>query len=340
MVARSGEISSLLEMLPPFALRAAATLRLSDLLPEHPTVPELAGAASADPDALGRLLRYLVQLGVYREPEPGRFEVAPVGRLLAGRGQVGLREWLDLDGAGGRMELALAGLVHAVRTGGPGFDAVFGRSFWDDLSADQALAASFDALMAAKSRPVAADLARYDWGGVRSITDVGGGEGLVLTTILAANPGMRGVLFEQPATAARGQRLREGPGLADRLEVVGGTFLEHVPGGSDAYLLFDVLHNWDDETAAGILRRCAAAAGPAGQVFVVEEVPGSPPDRNGLAMDLKMLALFGGRQRTLTELGAMAAGAGLRHGEVERLPSGFTLACFPAGLPAGGAGAG
>jgi hypothetical protein len=326
MVTRRAAVSSMLEMLPPVALRVAATLRLSDHLAGGTrTVAELARATGADPDALGRLLRYLSCLGVYRESGPDRFEATPAGRMLAERHPGGLRQWLDLDAAGGRMDLALAGLLHSVRTGRPGYQAVFRRPFWDELAADPDRAASFDALMAAKSGRVAPELAGLDWTGVSRLVDVGGGTGGTLVEIVRANPGLRAVLVELPAVGDRARRAVAAAGLAGRIEVVAGSFLDHVPAGGDAYLLFDVLHNWDDPTAGRILRRCAAAAGPAGRVLVVEELPEPPDDPTGRAMDLKMLVLFGGRQRSAEQLGALAAGAGGRLSGGHRLPCGFSV---------------
>lgn len=325
MTLRRGDISSMLEMLPPFAIRVAATLRLSDHLGDSPrSAAELAVATGADADALGRLLGYLCSLGLYRETAPDRFALTPAGRMLTGRAAGDLRQWLDLDGAGGRMDLALAGLLHAVRTGGAGYPAVFDRPFWDDLAADPARAASFDELMAAKSARVAPDLAALDWTGVRRLVDVGGGVGRTLGAILHAHPHLRGTLLDRPPVAERARRRLAEAGLVDRCDVVGGSFLAGVPAGGDAYLLFDILHNWDDETAREILGRCAAAAGPSGRVLVVEEVP-ADDDRNGRAMDLKMLVLFGGRQRTAAGFAALAAKAGLPAPTVRRLPCGFSV---------------
>ncbi|MFI5485941.1 methyltransferase [Micromonospora echinaurantiaca] len=325
MTLRRGDISSMLEVLPPFAIRVAATLRLSDHLGDGPrSAGELALATGADADALGRLLRYLCSLGLYREDAPDRFALTPAGRMLTGRSTGDLRQWLDLDGAGGRMDLALAGLLHAVRTGGPGYPAVFDRPFWDDLAADPARAASFDELMAAKSARVVPDLAALNWAGVRHVVDVGGGVGRTLGALLRAHPHLRGTLLDRPPVAEQARRQLAEAGLAGRCAVVGGSFLTEVPGGGDAYLLFDILHNWDDETAREILGRCAAAAGPAGRVLVVEEVP-ADDDRNGRAMDLKMLVLFGGRQRTEAGFAALAAKAGLGAPTVRRLPCGFSV---------------
>lgn len=336
MGTRLGDVSAMLEMLPPFALRVAATLRISDHMADGvTTVAGLAAATGTDRDALGRLLRYLACLGVYREDRPGEFSATAAGRLLAARHPAGLCRWLDLDGAGGRMDLALGGLLHAVRTGRPGYDEVFGRPFWDDLSTDTELADSFDALMAMKSARVAAELAAHvDLPAEGRLVDVGGGSGVALAAVLRAHPGWRGAVLERPETAARAVDALADAGLAGRCEVVAGSFLDQVPAGAEAYLLFDILHNWDDGTALDILRRCAGACPPGGRLLIVEQAPLGPDDRAGAAMDLKMLTLFGGRQRTADELRDLAARAGLATAAASVLPCGFSVVECVAPVPA------
>lgn len=341
MPARRADVSSMLEMLPPFALRVAATLRLSDhIAAGHTGIAELAAAAGADRDALARLLRYLVTLGVYAEPEPDRYAVTPAGRLLAAASPGGLRDWLDLDGPGGRMDLALTGLLHTVRTGTPGFPRVFGHGFWADLAEQPARGDTFDALMAGKSARVAAELAsEMDWSSANHVLDVGGGNGAVLRTILSTWPNLHGTVLELPGPAARAAETLAD--LGNRASVLTGSFLDDVPLAGDTVLLFDILHDWDDVHALAILRHCADACPPQGRVLVVEEIPVGPADRNGAAMDLKMLVLFGGRQRDATELSRLATLAGLTPAGVQRLPSGFAVltatrgAAVPAAAMAG-----
>ncbi len=317
----------MLEMLPPFALRVAATLRLSDhIAAGYDRLPELARAAGADPDALGRLLRYLVLLNVYREPEPGTFAVTPAGRMLSDAHPASLRTWLDLDGPGGRMDLALGGLLHAVRTGEPGFPAVFGHSFWDDLAERPGRQQTFDSLMAGKSTRVITDLvAEPGWADATHVVDVGGGNGSTLIALLTAHPHLRGTLVDLPGPAERARAAAAEAGLSDRFSVVGGSFLDGVPEGGDVYLLFDILHDWDDTTARAILGGCARACAPGGRVLVVEELPAGPADVVGAAMDLKMLTLFAGRQRDAGALAGLADEVGLRADDGVRLRSGFSV---------------
>jgi predicted O-methyltransferase YrrM len=307
-------LAPLMDLVTPMALRVAATLRLADLMPDDGTgdgtaVGDLAERAGADPDALARMLRHLVQHGVFTEPRPGRFAVNPTAALLR-TGEPGAA-WLDLDGFGGRMDLAFTGLAHTVRTGEPAWEQVFGRPFWDYLDANPAISASFDATMAVDAGNAAvAD--RYDWTSVRHVADIGGGTGTLIAEVLRRHPRLRGTLADLPETAARARQYLAGLGLDDRCEVVGQSFFDPLPAGADAYLLSRVIHDWDDAAASAILRRCAEAAGRDGRVLVIESAAAGGDPAGFAEMNLRMLVLAGGRERTIDDYAALAAGAGLQ----------------------------
>ena len=315
VVAAWQALGPLTDLVTPMALRVAATLRLADLMPDDGTgagavLGDLAGRAGADPEALARMLRHLVAHGVFTEPRPGQFAANQTAALLR-TGQPGA-VWLDLDGFGGRMDLAFTGLAHTVRTGEPAWEQVFGQPFWDWLDANPAIGASFDATMAvdAGNSPVADG---YDWTAVRHVADIGGGTGTLIAEVLRRNPRLRGTLADLPETAARARGYLEGLGLDDRCEVVGQSFFDPLPPGADAYLLSRVIHDWDDAAATAILRRCAEAAGRTGRVLVIESHGASGGDTAAFAeMNLRMLVLAGGRERTIDDYSALAAGAGLQ----------------------------
>ena len=218
----------------------------------------------------------------------------------------------SLDGFGGRMDLAFTGLAHTVRTGEPAWEQVFGLPFWDYLDANPAISASFDATMAVDGGNSAV-AERYDWAAVRHVADIGGGTGTLIAEVLQRNPGLRGTLADLPETAARARQYLAGLGLDGRCDVVGQSFFDPLPAGADAYLLNRVIHDWDDAAATAILRRCAEAAGSTGRVLVVEShgTPGGDPAAFA-EMNLRMLVLAGGRERTLDDYAALAADAGLR----------------------------
>jgi 2,7-dihydroxy-5-methyl-1-naphthoate 7-O-methyltransferase len=308
-------LGPLMDLVTPMALRVAATLRLADFMPDDragdgAAVGDLAERAGADPEALARMLRHLAAHGVFTEPRPGRFAANQTAAMLR-TGEPGLM-WLDLNGFGGRMDLAFTALAHTVRTGEPAWQQVFGLPFWDYLDANPTISASFDATMAMDGGNI--DVAeRYDWAAVRHVADIGGGTGTLIAEVLQRNPGLRGTLADLPETAARARQYLAGLGLDDRCDVVGQSFFDPLPPGADAYLLNRVIHDWDDAAATAILRRCAEAAGSTGRVLVIEShgTPGGDPAAFA-EMNLRMLVLAGGRERTLDDYAALAADAGLR----------------------------
>jgi hypothetical protein len=308
-------LGPLMDLVTPMALRVAATLRLADFMPDDGTgegavIGDLAEHAGADPEALARVLRHLVAHGVFTEPRPGQFAANQTAAMLR-TGQPGAI-WLDLEGFGGRMDLAFTGLAHTVRTGEPAWEQVFGLPFWDYLDANPAISASFDETMAVDAGNDAV-AGGYDWTTVRHVADIGGGTGTLIAAVLRRNPRLRGTLADLPETAARARQYLAGLGLDGRCEVVGQSFFDPLPAGADAYLLSRVIHDWDDTAATAILRRCAEAAGSTGRVLVVDSHGTPGADLAGFAeMNLRMLVLAGGRERTIDDYSALAADAGLR----------------------------
>lgn len=306
-------LGPLMDLVTPMALRVAVTLRLADFMPDDGTgegavLGDLAERAGADPDALARVLRHLVRHGVFTEPRPGQFAANQTAALLRSAQPAAL--WLDLDGFGGRMDLAFTGLAHTVRTGEPAWEQVFGQPFWAYLDANPAISASFDAIMAVDAGNAAvAD--GYDWTTAQHVADIGGGTGTLIAEVLRRNPWLRGTLADLPETAARARQYLAGLGLDGRCEVVGQSFFDPLPAGADVYLLSRVIHDWDDAAASAILRRCAEAAGRSGRVLVIESAAAGDPAAFA-EMNLRMLVLTGGRERTLDDYAALAAGAGLQ----------------------------
>ncbi|GFJ84532.1 methyltransferase [Phytohabitans houttuyneae] len=313
-----GELWAAADLVTPMAIRVAATLRLADhIAAGRRTARELAAAVQADEDALDRVLRHLVTARVLTRAEPGAYGLTPLGEQLRDDDPRGLRPWLDLEGAVGRAETSFVQLLHTVRTGEPAFPQQFGRPFWDDLSADPALAASFDALMGGRLGADAPEIATaYPWGTLGHVVDVGGGTGTLLIAILRAHAGLRGTVVDLPGPAARAEAAFASAGLADRATAHAGSFFDPLPAGAGGYVLSGVLHDWDDEGAGRILRRCVEAAPDTGRVLVVEDAIGADRDTPSTEGDLRMLCYVRGRDRTLDELAALAARAGLDAGTV------------------------
>jgi len=301
------------------ALALAATLGIADLLADGPRDHhDLARACAADAPSLRRVLRLLASRGVFEEQADGRFATTPLGELLRA----------DVPGSMHASVLLFAGvpiqdswkeLEYCVRTGQPAFRRTDPDADpFTEMAKDPARAALFDRAMAAFAPQTAAAVAHaYDFSTFGAVTDVGGGNGSLLVGILRANPALRGTVFDQPHVAERARAQVEHAGLADRCEIVGGSFFERVPPGADAYMLKHVIHDWDDERAAAILRCCRDAMGADGTLLIVEGVYPERIDRSlesagAAANDVNMLVCTGGRQRSEEEFRTLLGAAGFR----------------------------
>lgn len=293
-------------LVTPMALRVAVTLGLPDRLHEPATAHDLAPELEVDPLALDLLLAHLTTFGVVERTEAGYRTTEFGAHLRAGAGN-GLNNLLRHDSAAGRADLAFVDLIHSVRTGEPAYPVRYGQDFWTDLSEQPHLREAFDEQMNARmSGWIPQVVAGFDWSRFGTVVDVGGGHGSLLAAILDANPGMRGHLVDLEETAAGARELLHRFG--DRAEVTGGSFFDPLPAGGDAYLLFDILHNWEDQEAHRILARCVEAAGPDSRILVVESIGGI----GGLTeFDLVMLVHFGARDRGLEDFRKLAYPHGL-----------------------------
>jgi hypothetical protein len=293
------------------AVRIAATLRLPDLVAGGATTTAaLAERTGSDPGALRRLLRHLVAIHVLVQ-RGEHFALTPLSEAMReGQGENRGPLTLDVHSAVGRIQLAAVGLLDCLRTGVPAYQLVHGRGFWDDLAADPARGAGFDAFMGARDQSAFA--AAYDWGTVRHVVDVGGGTGARLIALLRAHPSLRGTLVELPGPAERAVSRFAEAALSERVVVVARSFFEPLPTGADIYVLSGILHDWPDSEATAILRRCGEATGPSGRVLVVEQVLDDADDMAEMtAFDLFMLIACSGRERTLDEFRALGGTAGL-----------------------------
>ena len=317
--ARGGGVWAAADLVTPMAIRVAATLRLADhIIDGTRTTAALAEVLRADQDVLGRLLEHLVAAGVLSSTGAGTYDVTDMGRYLCDGQPEGMRSVLDIEGAIGHAELSLVHLLHTVRTGEPAYPQQYGLGFWDDLSANDARAESFDALMGARLAVHAPAVAEgYPWGRLRHLIDVGGGDGSMLITILQSHPELQGTVIDLPGPARRAGKAIAAAGLDHRANAVTGSFFDELPAGADGYLLSSILHNWNDAAAAQIMRRCADAASTTGSVFVVDYFNDQNAQTEG---DLRMLCYFGGRQHTPEQLSELAGSAGL--GIASILPAG------------------
>ncbi|WP_196812196.1 methyltransferase [Nocardia sp. CNY236] len=293
----------------PMALRVAVTLGLPDrLVGDGARVDELAAELDVASVALDLLLGHLETLGIVERISTG-YRTTAFGANLCTDADNGLTDLLHLDAAGGRAELAFVELVHSVTSGEAAYPRRYGQNFWADLETYSHLRESFDRQMTRRLREeIPQIVAGFEWSRFSTIVDVGGGQGSVLAGILAAHPTIHGHVVDLEPTAEAARRTFGVHGLDGRTQVTSSSFFDTLPAGADAYLLVDVLHDWDDEHAHRILSRCVEAVAPAGCVLVVEPVGGI---RAHSEFNLAMLVTFGGRERRIDEFRALASPHGL-----------------------------
>jgi C-methyltransferase len=338
------------------AVAAAARLGIADVLADGPkSAPELAAATQISEPVLGRVLRLLASLDVFRQDPDGRFENTPDSERLRTDHPGSVRNFCLL--AAGEYDRSFDELTHTLDTGEPAFRKVFGGSVYDYMTRTPAAAEVYDLAMDEIARPVAAALASLrDFSGVRTIVDVdvdvGGGRGILARELLAAHPHLTGTVVDRPDVCARAAaELREAePALAARLAFVGGDFFDGVPAGADLYMLKNVLHNWSDDSAARILASVEAAmdggpgdgasgdggrAGgapgdgrPGARLLVIEPLHGAGPPSVHEAMDDLMQVVIcepGTTARTEADLRSLFDRAALAVAGADRLATGHSV---------------
>ncbi|WP_309231535.1 methyltransferase [Nocardia sp. SYP-A9097] len=304
-------ILALADLATPMSIRVAATLGLvEEAGSTGATVDQLATRTTTSAMALERLLDHLVTIGVFRlDAETGRYRPTRLGDQLRADSPEGVKILLDINSAGGRAELAFIELLDTITTGLPAYPRRYGRDFWTDLDTEPVLRTSFDAQMQWRFQVFATRIAeQFDWGRFTDILDVGGGDGNLLAAILTAHPGVRGRVLDVAPTIAAARERFSAARLADRASGIAGSFFDPLPTGADAYILSDILHDWDDEHARLILSECGRAAGSNGVVVVIEPIRGRGA---GTGINLFMLMCFGGRERSVGELTELGADCGL-----------------------------
>jgi hypothetical protein len=298
------------------AILAVLELGVPDALAGGPrTAADIAGEVGADATALNRLLRALTSIGLFELTVEGAYELTAIGELLRTEAPDSMRDSVLLMGGAQR---AWAQLTECVRTGDHAVKLLDGL---DDPFAGFSPEGRtiFDEAMVAGTKLIAGAVAlAYDFSGMRSIVDVGGGHGALLPPILRANPAMTGTVFDLAACREGAVRVFEKTKIADRCEFVAGDFFEDaLPAGADAYALKSILHDWDDERCIAILGACRAAMIDISRLLIIElivpERPGSSDeDQRIVQNDLNMLVATGGRERTQREYGQLLEVASLR----------------------------
>lgn len=290
------------------AIHVAARLGVADRLASGPRHAEnLAGTAGAHAPSLHRLLRYLATLDVVHEEEDGSFSLTLVGDTLRSDSPFSLRAAAVLYGSRFFWQ-AFGDLHHTTMTGRDAFTHLHGVPLFDHLARHRDDAAAFEAWMTRVSEmQLAAVLASYDFSGFSTLVDVGGGRGTLLAGILAAYPALRGVLFEASEVVKGATWIDT---MGGRCERIAGSFFDAVPGGADAYLLQHVLHDWNDEQALRVLRNCRRVCTERTTLLVIEMLVGDDDPHQTRFLDLVMMSLTGGRERSEAEFADLLRSAG------------------------------
>lgn len=290
----------------------AAALRIPEAIAAGITEPDaLAEHAGADPDALRRVLRGLVAAGVLTERAGEGYALTTAGEALREDAPGSLRAFAL--SAGDDWYTTWGELLPAVRTGEVAFERVHGAPLFAWLADHPDEAAAFNRRMVvATTGTAAAVLDAYDFSRHRVVVDLGGGLGVFLAAVLRAHPHLRGRLFDLPRVAAEARVALDAAGVGDRCETVGGDFFADPLPAADAWIVSQILHDWDDERCLAILRGIRRAIAPDGRVLVVEAVLPNRVTGPSVAVDhdLLMLTIVGGRERTEAEYGALFAASG------------------------------
>ncbi|MEA2172569.1 MAG: hypothetical protein QOD00_161 [Blastocatellia bacterium] len=294
------------------AIYVAAKLGVADLLGEQPrSVHDLAGETKTDERSLYRVMRALASAGIFSEVDDGYFALTPLAEGLRSDAPGSLRASAIFMGADWHLR-AWGDIMHSVRTGQTAFEHVYGKPFFPYIGEHKEEASIFDNAMTSMSAHVApAITAAYDFTGIRQLVDVAGGHGLLLASILKANPMMRGILFDVPQVTEGALKVMSREEVSERCEIIAGDFFASVPQGADAYLMKHIIHDWEEPLALKILGNCHRAMAPNGKLLLVEMViPEGDAPSPGKLLDLEMLIFPGGQERTESEYRALLAKAG------------------------------
>ena len=302
----------------------AAKLDLAELVAKAPqTAEQLASATGTHADSLYRALRALASVGVFAEDAVGQFSNTPLSELLRS-GVTGSQRAMAI--MMGEEHFACWGdLLGSITTGQTAFDRIYRRPIFEYLSQNPEQAAVFDAAMVSiHGHETAAIAENYDFSPFKRIADVGGGNGSLLCGVLQRYPALEGILFDLPHVLDRANQTIEAAGLTERIHVVAGDFFKSVPISADVCMLRHIIHDWDHDRSVRILENVHRALPAGGRVLVIESViaPGNEPSF-GKLLDINMLLIPGGRERTEAEYRDLFRRAGFRLSRI--VPTGQDL---------------
>lgn len=296
------------------AIATAADLGVADALADGPMSGEqLADRVGADTDALMRLMRALIGIGIFRQRSDGRYALTPMADTLrtdAPVSMAGMARWVGSP----QHREHWSHLTGAVRTGNAVLPQLRGKSAFEYLADEGELGGIFNSAMTNVSELATVPLTvAYDFSAFGTIVDVGGGHGRLLAAILETAPNSRGVLFDLPEVVAGAPELLRKYGVDHRVRIEEGSFFDSAPEGGDAYVLKNIIHDWPEEEAVRILKNVRAAARIGARLLLCEFViPDHDRDFHGKWVDIEMLVVAGARERTADEYGRLFDKAGFR----------------------------
>jgi hypothetical protein len=296
------------------AIAVASELNVADLLAHGPrAVEDLAAVVNCRPDMLNRLLRALASVGIFARDPDGRYRLTALAEKLRSDVPDSMRGLAVMEGCRSAWD-PYARLLETVRTGETAFRLFHGLPLFDFMRGNPEFAGVFGHAMRGLTKLTALPIvSAYDFTGIGTIADIGGGQGQFLSMVLRAHPIMTGILFDLEQVVSAAQPFLRAEGVAGRVTIVSGDFFERIPPHADAYMLKHILHDWDDREAHAILRRIRDAISSHARLLIVEAVIADDNTPGyGKLLDLEMMAVAGGRERTLEQYEQLTAGAGFR----------------------------
>jgi hypothetical protein len=296
------------------AVGVAASLGIPDQLAHGPkTADDVAKALGASPSAVYRLMRGIASVGVLSAEAGEKFSLTPIGELLRSDVPGSMRSLMIAEMAPGHW-LPWGNLEEAVRSGKPAVPKTLGMDIWDYYKKNHDEGFHFaEAMSGMSAMAMQAVLASYSFAGVKKVVDVGGSHGAFVAAVLQREKTARGVLFDRPEVVEGAGATLEAAGVSHRVERVAGSFFEGVPSGGDVYLVKHILHDWSDDECVKILANVQRAMAPGARVVVVEMlITDKGPPSPAPLLDLNMLVMLTGKERTADEFGALFGQAGLK----------------------------
>jgi hypothetical protein len=300
------------------ALYVVAKLGVADFLRRGPVrIDEIARDVGANPKALFRVMKYLASHGVFSEHDSESFGLTPLGELLRSDSPESLRDLVIVTGE--EHYRAAGELLHTVRTGETAFNHLYHQGFFQYLAEHPEAGASFNKAMSQTASRLQNPVESYDYAGKSTVIDVGGGHGELIATVLRANPKLKGILFDLPQGLGGVESLLEAKGVANRCKIIPGSFFDSVPAGGDVYILSRVLHDFPDDKAKMILTNCRKSMAEDCTLLIREDaLPERGAEPPAAHLDLVMLSMFGGEERTEAEWRSLLQPAGFVVARVHR----------------------